>query len=47
MGNRLEELPLVEIDIGFLANQVGVATTDTLDFRQCVHYFALSVNIGI
>lgn len=39
--------PLVEINIGLLADQVGVATTNTLDFSQSIHDLALSVNIGI
>jgi hypothetical protein len=30
-------IPLVEIDIGFLANQVGVSASNTLDFGQGVH----------
>lgn len=39
--------PLVEVDIGLLADQVRVTATDTLDLRQGVHDFALSVNIGV
>ena len=39
------EIPLVEIDIGFFADQVAVATTDTLDFRQGVHHLLLAVNL--
>ena len=39
--------PLVEVDIGLLADQVGVPPTDTLDLRQGVHDLALAVNIGV
>jgi hypothetical protein len=38
---------LVEINIGFLADQVGVPTANTLDLSQGVHDFALSINIGV
>ena len=40
-------LPLVEIDISLLADQVGVATADTLDLGQGVHDLLLSLNIGV
>ena len=40
-------VPLVEIDIGLLADQVGVTATDTLDLRQGVHDFAFTVDIGV
>lgn len=39
--------PLVEVNIGLFACNVGVATTDTLDLGQGVHDFALAVNIGV
>ena len=42
-----ENTPFVEVDISFLANQVGVTTTDTLDLSQSIHDFAFSVNIGV
>jgi hypothetical protein len=38
---------LVQIDIGLLADQVGVSATDTLDLGQGVHNLLLSVNIGV
>lgn len=39
MGNGI---PLVEVDIGLLADQVGVSATDTLDLGQGVHDLLLS-----
>ena len=39
--------PLVEVDIGFLAHQVGVPTTDTFDLSQGVHNLALAVHIRV
>jgi len=38
---------LVEIDIGFLANQVGITTSDTLYLGQGVHDLLLSFDIGV
>ncbi|KAI6772032.1 hypothetical protein HG530_002990 [Fusarium avenaceum] len=40
-------VPLVQIDIGLLADQVRVSATDTLDLGQGVHDLLLSVNIGV
>ena len=40
-------VPLVEVDIGLLADQVGVTATDTLDLGQRVHDLLLAVNIGV
>jgi hypothetical protein len=40
-------VPLVEIDIGLLADQVGVTATNTLDLGQRVHDLLLAVNIGV
>lgn len=39
--------PLVEVNIGLLADQVGVATSDTLDLGQGVHDLALSINVSV
>ena len=41
------DIPLVEVDIGLLADQVGVAATDTLDLGQGVHDLLLTLNIGV
>lgn len=40
-------VPLVQIDIGLLADQVGVSAADTLDLGQGVHNLLLSVDIGV
>ena len=40
-------LPLVKINIGLLADQVGVASSDTLDLGQGVHDLLLSLNVGV
>ena len=41
------DAPLVEVDIGLLADQAGVPPTDTLNLRQGVHNLALAVHIGV
>jgi hypothetical protein len=38
--------PLVEIDIGLLADQVGVSSTHSLDLGQGEHDLASSINVG-
>lgn len=40
-------VPLVQVDIGLLADQVRVSATDTLDLGQGVHNLLLAVNVGI
>lgn len=40
-------IPLVQIDIGLFANQVGVAATDTLDSGQGVHNLLLAIDVGV
>jgi hypothetical protein len=40
-------VPLVQVDIGLLADQVGITTTDTLDFRQGVHDLLLAIDVGV
>ena len=44
---RNGNVPLAEINIGLLADQVGVAATNTLDLGQGVHDVLLAVNIGV
>lgn len=39
--------PFVQVDIGLLAHQVGVAASDTLDLGQGVHDLLLTVDIGV
>lgn len=41
------DVPLVKINICFLANQVGVPATDTLDLGQGIHDFALAINVRV
>jgi len=40
-------IPLVEVNICLLADEIGIPTTDTFDFSQGVHDFALSIYIGV
>lgn len=40
-------VPLAEVDIGLLANNVGVAATHTLDLGQGVHDLPLAINVGV
>ena len=40
-------IPLAEVDIGLLADQVGVTTADTLDLGQGVHNLLLSIDVGV
>lgn len=40
-------IPLVEVDIGLLADQVGVSSTDTLDLSKSVHDLAATLNVGV
>ena len=44
---RYQGVPLVQVDIGLLANQVRVSATDTLYLGQGVHDLLLSVDIGV
>lgn len=41
------DIPLVQIDIRFLAHQIGVSSSDTLDLSQGVHDLLLSIDVGI
>lgn len=38
---------LVQVDIGLLADEVGVSATDTLNLGQGVDNFLLAVNVGV
>lgn len=40
-------VPLGEIDIGLLADQVGVTAPDTLDPGQGVHDVLLAIDVGV
>jgi hypothetical protein len=39
--------PLVQVDISFLAHQVGVAPPNALDLGQGVHDLLFPVDIGV
>lgn len=43
----ISSIPLVQVDIGFLADQVGVAATDTLDSGQGIHDLLLAIDVGV
>jgi len=38
-------VPLVEVDIGLFADQVGVSTTDTLYAGERIHDLVLAINL--
>jgi hypothetical protein len=40
-------IPFVQVDIGLLADQVGVAAPDTLDLGQGVHDLLLAIDVGV
>lgn len=40
-------VPLAEVNIGLLADQVGVTTTNTLDLGQGVHDFLFAIDVGV
>ena len=41
------DLPLVQVDIGFLADQIRVSAPNTLDLSQGVHDLLLSIDVRI
>jgi hypothetical protein len=40
-------IPLVQVDISLLADQVGVSSTHTLDPGQGIHNLLLAIDVGI
>jgi hypothetical protein len=44
---RKEAIPFVQINVGFLANQIRVSTTNTLDLGQSVHDLLLAIDVGV
>jgi hypothetical protein len=42
-----QNIPLVQINIGLLADQVGVTTTNTLDLGQGVHNLLFAIDVGV
>lgn len=47
LPSRTQNIPLGQVDIGLLANQVGISPTDTLDSGQGVHNLLLAIDVGI
>lgn len=41
------DIPLVEVYIGLLANQVGIPTPHTLDLGQGVHDLLFAIDVGV
>ena len=39
--------PFFEVDIGLLADKIGVPPANTLDFSQSVHDLALAIDVGV
>ena len=39
--------PFIQVDIGFLADQVGVSASHALDLGQGVHDLLLAVDVGV
>ena len=40
-------LPLLEVDVGLLADDVCVSSSDSLDLGQGVHDLPSSINVGV
>ncbi len=40
-------IPLVQVYIGFLANQIGVSASNTLYFGKGVHDLLLAIDVGV
>jgi hypothetical protein len=47
MNNFIVHAPLAEVDIGLLADKVGVTPTNTLNLREGVHDFTLAVHVRV
>lgn len=45
--NNDAPLPLVEVNISLLADQVGITASDTLYLCQCIHDLLLALDIGV
>ena len=41
------DIPLVQINIGFLTDQIRVPASDTLDLGEGIHDLLLAVDIGV
>ena len=48
VGGRYDYfVPLVEVNISLLADDVRISTTDTLDLRQRVHDFTFTLDVCV
>jgi hypothetical protein len=43
----MSHIPLVQVNIGLLADQVGVTTSDTLNTGQSIHNLLLAIDVGV
>ena len=43
----LDGIPLIQVHIGFFANQVGITASNALDLGEGVHDLLLAVDVGI
>lgn len=46
-ARRNPSIPLVQVHIGLLANQVGISATNTLDLSQGIHDLLLAIDVGV
>ena len=42
-----DDAPLIQVNVGLFADNVGVSSSNTLDLGQGVHDLALSINVGV
>lgn len=47
VGEKGDCIPLVQVDIGLLADEVGVTATDTLDLGEGVNDLLLAGDVGV
>ena len=43
----MKVLPFIQVDIGLLADQIRIPTTDALDLGQGVHDLLLSIDVRV
>ena len=47
MMSMRKDVPLVQVHVRLLADNVGVPPANTLDFGEGVHDLALAINVGV
>lgn len=47
LPSLIQNIPLGQVNIGLLANQVGISSTDTLNSGQGVHNLLLAIDVGV